>query len=408
MDYEKILKDLIAIDTAVPPGHNYEKVVDYLIPLFGRVGFETEKVAIPPGHTEGREGRVNLLCHRRYPRKPRLIFYAHMDVVPAEGWPAFQPRSEGGKVFGRGAADMKGALPALLLAFEKCAGRDLAYDVSVMVTTDEEISQASQLRFLAKHLPRMRRPLVFDLDSNFGYVSIAGLGALQMDLIVKGQSVHSGLSHLGKNAVEHAIPVLLALTKLKKKLQGRVSRVMASPETGLKMMVPRLNINMIRGGLKVNIIPDECVISIDRRLIPEENADTAYEEIIAALKAIPPSAGVEWEVANKFVIPTVPVSAGEAIEKLVAIQKEVTGRGGKYGEMGSGDLKGIAVNEWGGQEFGLGVIRTASNIHGRDEYVNLKDIEDLGEIIFRFLTGQPAAPGFSSPPKSRKPRKARN
>jgi acetylornithine deacetylase/succinyl-diaminopimelate desuccinylase-like protein len=54
--------------------------------------------------------------------------------------------------------------------------------------------------------------------------------------------------------------------------------------------------------------------------------------------------------------------------------------------MGSGDLSNIVVNEWGGKEFGLGVIRTESNIHGINEFVYKKDVEDLAEIIYRFLT----------------------
>jgi acetylornithine deacetylase/succinyl-diaminopimelate desuccinylase-like protein len=65
--------------------------------------------------------------------------------------------------------------------------------------------------------------------------------------------------------------------------------------------------------------------------------------------------------------------------------KEVAGQGGKYGEMGSGDLSNIVVNEWRAREFGLGVIRPHSNIHGNNEFVYQKDIEDLAEIIYRFL-----------------------
>jgi succinyl-diaminopimelate desuccinylase len=149
-------------------------------------------------------------------------------------------------------------------------------------------------------------------------------------------------------------------------------------------MVPRLNINMIQGGLKVNIIPDECLISVDRRLIPEEKIDQAYQEILDTLGSLP---DIQWEIKDKFVIPTVKPSRDPVTDRLSGILKQVTGEGGKYGEMGSGDLNNIVVNEWGGREFGMGVIRTASNIHGKDEYVNLKDIEDLGEIIYRFLTG---------------------
>jgi len=110
MDYTKILKDIISIDTSVPPGLNYGEVVDYLQPLFEDEGFESRKIYIPEEYAEGRKGRVNLICRRREQGKPRLIFYGHIDVVPAEGWDAFHPWVENGKIYGRGAADMKGQL----------------------------------------------------------------------------------------------------------------------------------------------------------------------------------------------------------------------------------------------------------------------------------------------------------
>lgn len=383
MDYLKILCDLIAMDTSVPPGNNYERLVDYLEPLFQKAGFETRKIAIPPADAEGREGRVNLVCHRRAGGKPRLIFYVHIDVVPAQGWRAFEPRIENGKIFGRGAADMKGAIPALLTALERAKDRELSYDVSVMVTTDEEYSQASQLRYLSQFLQPLKGAYIFDLDSSFGYVSIAGLGALQMDIRVLGKSVHSGLSHLGENAVEKAIRVANALMKLKEQVIQRESRVPAHPDTGLDRMVARLNINMVHGGLKVNIIPDECVISVDRRLIPEENVADARKEIIEALAEVK---DVRWEIVREFSIPTVLPCEDPITDKLDRILREVTGKGGKFGEMGSGDLANIVLNEWGGKEFGLGVIRPDNNIHGANEFVYQKDIEDLADIIYRFLT----------------------
>src|SRR3972149_3241046 len=102
MDYIEVLKHLIAIDTTVPPGLNYDRVVAYLEPLFIDLGFQTRQIIIPAEHAEGREGRVNLICPRRAAGKKRLIFYAHIDVVPAEGWDAFNPRLENGKIYGRG------------------------------------------------------------------------------------------------------------------------------------------------------------------------------------------------------------------------------------------------------------------------------------------------------------------
>ncbi len=381
MDYIKILEGLLSIDTTVPPGTNYDKAISYLQPLFQEVGFETLKVNIPAEHAEGREGRVNLICHRRQSSKQRLIFYAHIDVVPARGWDAFKPRVENGKMYGRGAADMKGAIPALLLALEKFKGKPLKYDTSVMITTDEEFSQASQLRYLARYLQPLAGAYVFNLDASFGYVGIAGLGALQLNIRVKGKSVHSAMSHTGENAVENAALLMNALLELKSRVVKRKSKIDAHPDTGLSKMEARLNINMIQGGLKVNIVPDECVISVDRRLIPEENLEEAKKELVDTLSSV---AGVNWELDEVFTIPTVPPLQALVVDELARLIKEVTGRSGKFGEMGSGDLPHV-VAEWGGKEFSLGAIRPDCNIHGKDEFVYLKDIEGLADIIARFL-----------------------
>lgn len=384
MNYLEVLKDLISINTTVPPGLNYDKAIDYLEPLFKELGFDTQRITIPAEYAEGREGRVNLVCHRREKGKPRLIFYGHIDVVPAEGWDAFKPRVENGKVYGRGAADMKGSIVALLSAMESLKGKRLNFDVSVMVTTDEEFHQASQLQYLRQYLEPVSGAYFFDLDSSFGYVSIAGLGELQVDIKVRGRSVHSGLAHLGENAIEKASLLIQALLDLKHKVEQRKSDVATHPDTKLDRMEGRLNINMIKGGIKVNVVPDECLISIDRRLIPEENLDDARKELLDTLTSVP---GVTWQLERVFGIPTVPPSNDPIVDELAGIIGDTIGEGNKFGEMGSGDLDHI-VATWGGRAFALGVIRPECNIHGKEEFVYLQDIEDVAKIIARFLAPQ--------------------
>jgi succinyl-diaminopimelate desuccinylase len=384
MKYVEILKDLISIDTSVPPGLNYDKAIDSLEPLFKELGFVTRRVTIPAEHAEGREGRVNLICHRRERGKPRLIFYGHIDVVPAEGWDAFKPRVANGKLYGRGAADMKGSIVALLLAMESLKGKHLDFDVSVALTTDEEFSQASQIEYLRQYLEPVPGTHFFSLDSGFGFVSIAGLGALHIDIRVKGKSVHSGLSHLGENAVEKASLLMKALLDLKHRIEERESSVPTHPDTGLKRMVARLNINMVKGGIKVNIIPDECLISVDRRLIPEETIEDARKELLDTMASVP---GVTWELERVFSIPTVPPNNDPIVDRLADIIRDTIGEGDKFGEMGSGDLSHI-VASWGSKVFGMGVIRPACNIHGKEEFVYLRDIEDAAKILARFLSPQ--------------------
>jgi len=383
MDYIKILKDLISIDTSVPPGLNYAKAVDYLQPLFQEVGFETRRFAIPKEHAEGREGRVSLICHRREPAKPRLIFYGHIDVVPAEGWDAFHARLESGRICGRGAADMKGAIVALLLGLEAVKGKTLGYDTSAMITTDEEISQASQIRYLTQFLQPVSGAALFSLDSSFGYVTIANLGLLHVDIEVKGKSVHSGLSHLGENAVEKANLLVKALLDLKNEVAQRKSEINVHPSTGLAKMEAKLNVNKMAGGLKVNIVPDRCLVSVDRRLIPEESIAEAEKELLDTLSSVE---GVSWGIERIHKIPPVPPCQHPVVDELAEVIRKVTGQTGKFGEMGSGDLPYIVTSEWGAKEFALGVIRPECNIHGKDEFVYQKDIEDLAKIISQFLS----------------------
>lgn len=384
MNYVEVLKDLISIDTTVPPGLNYDKAIDYLEPLFKESGFDTNRLIIPAEYAGGREGRVNLVCHRREKGKPRLVFYGHADVVPAEGWDAFKPRVENGKVYGRGAADMKGSIVALLLAMESLKGKRLNFDVSAMVTTDEEVSQASQIEYLRQYLEPVSGAYFFSLDSSFGYVSIAGLGTLHVDIKVTGKSVHSGLSHLGENAIEKASLLIQALLDLKQKVEQRKSDVRTHPDTKLSRMEGRLNINMIKGGIKTNIVPDECLISVDRRLIPEENLEDARKELLDTLASVP---GVTWQLERVHGIPTVPPADNPVVDRLAGAIADTIGEGNKFGEMGSGDLSHI-IATWGGKAFGLGVIRPECNIHGKEEFVYLKDIEDVARIIARFLTPQ--------------------
>jgi len=387
MDYIQVLKDLISIDTSVSPdldpSANYAKTIDYLEPKFRELGFDTQRVLIPPEHADGKGGRLNLLAHRRNHGKPRLILYTHIDVVPAQGWDAFTPKVEDGKIYGRGAADMKGGIAALLLGLEMAKEKSWGFDTSVMVTTDEEITQGSQIRYLRQFLEPTPGAYFFSLDTSFGYVQIAALGAIQMDIIVKGRSVHSGMSHLGVNAVEKASPVLNALLELKAKVAQRRSKVPVHPDTRLKVMEPRLNINMIRAGLKVNIVPDECIISVDRRLIPEENVAEAEKELLQTLSSVK---GVQWEIASNSHIDTVAPLRDPVTGQLADILKEVTGHTGQYGEMGSGDFGPIVALEWKAKLFGLGTIRADCGIHGKNEFVYQKDIEDLALVISRFVT----------------------
>jgi succinyl-diaminopimelate desuccinylase len=383
VDYRDTLRRLIEIDTSGPDADGCRRALGVLEEELASVGLSTSLVEIPASAADGLDGRAALIARRDKRGARRLIVYGHIDVVPASGWDAFHAVFRDGRIYGRGAADMKGSLCALVGALASLQHADPAYDLSAVVTMDEETQQLDQLEYLSRSLRSDDQALVLSLDGGFGYVSIANLGVLQLDIRVEGESVHSGLAHLGRNAVEGAAQLIDALLELRPEVVARRSHVPSNPETEVSFLEPRLNINRIEGGLARNVVPDTCTFSIDRRLTPEESLDGARGEILRALGGV---GGVQWSVAREFVIPPVPPCTHEAAEELARIVRDVTGSTGLYGEMMSGELPYAATRWWNGAVFGLGLIRPDSHVHGVDEYVNERDLEHLMEVLTRFLT----------------------
>lgn len=377
---EKLI-EFIKIDTTNPPGRNYREGIDFLEPLFEDVGFVTEKIKIPPKIAKD---RVNLLAHRRNPGKPRLLVYSHIDVVPADSdWEPFKPKIVEGKIFGRGVADMKGSLIAFLMAADSLKDKAWPWDATVMVTTDEETNQKRQLLYLLeKKIDGVKGAVFLGLDSTFGYVSIGGLGHINVKIVVLGKSVHSGISHLGVNAVEKSVLVLNSLMGLKKRVESRFSKIPVNPDLKIRTMQAKLNIDKINGGLKINIVPDKCVLEVDRRLLPEEKVSQAKQEIERALWPLKEKVNFRLEFIHSM---KGYGKVSPAARRLAKCVEKVLGKGNLYGVMGSGDLLTLASDfDW---EFvGCGVGRDKeSNIHGREENARVEDILKLKDILCLFL-----------------------
>ena len=119
-------------------------------------------------------------------------------------------------------------------------------------------------------------------------------------------------------------------------------------------------------------------------MIPEESIEDARKELLDTLASV---RGVTWQLERVHGIPTVPPADDPSVDRLADIVGNTIGRANKFGEMGSGDLSHIVAG-WGCKAFGLGVIRPECNIHGKEEFVYLKDIEDVAKILARFLSPQ--------------------
>lgn len=290
-----MLSDLIKIDTSIPPGKNYATMVDYLEPLLDGAGFKCERVLVPedrwkkiPLDLEG--PRVNLVG-KLGNGKPPLSIYAHMDVVPAgNGWsvPPFEGIIKDGKVYGRGAVDMKGSIPPVIVALEilRDFENEPDFDIRFCLCTDEEIGIDPGAAYLAEKgyfIP----PIIHLEGGGQGPAMVAAnSGVLHAVIRVVGREAHSGLSFTGINALEESVNVLVELKRLKETVETRKSTYPALPLRGTPSdkLTPTFNINIIRAGEKLNVVPGIATIEIDRRFLPEENLTYVKGEIIDAIE----------------------------------------------------------------------------------------------------------------------------
>jgi len=292
---EHMLLDIIRIDTSVPPGNSYPQIVEYLQPLLEGAGMSCERVVVPeerwrkiPLPLDGE--RVNLVATAST-GKPPLSIYAHLDVVPAgTGWTVepFGGVVKDGIVFGRGAIDMKGTIPPVVVAFEIIneLGLELRFEPRVLLCTDEELGIVPGALYLAEQGYFEAPILHLEGGAQSPVMFAANAGFLGATVTSTGREAHSGMSFMGINAFEEALPVIEELMELKHVVEKRQSAYLALPlpDVPSPQLTPTFNLNVVKAGDKLNVLPGLCEIQIDRRFIPEEDVDDVIQEIEAAVE----------------------------------------------------------------------------------------------------------------------------
>ena len=297
-----VMKALINIDTTVPPANTYREYVNALKPFFSDLGYIITEVQLPedlvkeiPYELEG--PRINLVASKDFGQKKDVSFYGHMDVVPApnEGeqkwrFPPFEVTMiKSGKIYGRGTSDMKGSMVCLILALQIIEKLNLTpkYNIHVLNCTDEEIGIWPGIRYLAEN--GYVKGTVFCMEGVVNPIIVVGTaGALNVIVESIGRSCHSGMNFMGVNALEETVPILVELMKLKKIVEARESKIIPGlPRFGTgekRNMTPMFNLDIIHSGTKTNIVPDLCTLTINRRVIPDENIEDVKKEIAEAIE----------------------------------------------------------------------------------------------------------------------------
>lgn len=404
-----LMKALINIDTSIPPANTYREYVDTISPFFKELGYSLEEVIVPeelvnhiPLPLEG--PRINLVATKDYGLKSYVTFYGHMDVVPApmdgkDKWrfPPFEATMiKSGKIYGRGTSDMKGAMVCLILALQIIEKLKLTpkYNLRIVNCTDEEVGFYPGVRYLAEEGYLKGTIFCMELAIN-PFIPTGAAGSLDVIVETIGKSCHSGMNFLGVNALEEMVPILNELMELKKKVEARQSKdILGLPRPGSKESVnmsPMFNLDIIRSGEKSNIVPDSCVLTINRRIIPDENYDDVKQEILEAIeRAKTKSKAIEVKTTFNYMYPALRVNPNtppiKRIKKVMSIVQNVSeDQIEMLGMAGSLDMSYVSEILNIDDIIIHGIATLGSNAHGVNETVKLKDIKTYIKELIVFL-----------------------
>jgi succinyl-diaminopimelate desuccinylase len=243
-----LTQELVRLDTRNPPGRE-QHCAEYLAPLLADCGFAVDISSFGPG-------RTNLVA--RIGEGPALMFTGHLDTVPLGAAPWTQDPFGGnivaGRLYGRGACDMKAGVAAMLVAAAAEAGSGRA--VTLVFTGGEETGAHGARALAAERLLGEARLLVVGEPTANRFIS-GHKGALWLEACCSGVTAHGSTPHLGENAVYKAARGVVAL-------EGFGFNVAPHPIMGS----PTLNVGTIAGGANINSVPDRATFTVDIRTVP--------------------------------------------------------------------------------------------------------------------------------------------
>ncbi len=325
---------------------------------------------------ETQEGRPSVVARVRGESDEAVWFDAHTDTVSAEGmeFEPFAARVDEDELYGRGAADDKGSLAAMMGALMEVAKGESRPEATVILTAsaDEEYRMRGLLEILDSGM-RARAAVVGEPTGL--EVIIAHKGVARFKVATKGTSAHSSRPEDGVNAIYHMGRLLAALEAYAKGGVGRDAHPLLGKGT--------LSVGVIRGGEYVNVVPDRCEIDVDRRLLPGEEARVAVNAVRTYLSsAVEGGMGTEL-IGPDLVVPGLDVRADhELVQAVSAAVKEVTGRAplsGMTGATHAGQLMKAGIPA---VVLGPGATGQA---HTAAEELDLNELEQAAAIYERLM-----------------------
>ena len=355
---------LIACRSLTPFDNGCQEI---LINRLQKIGFDIERI---------RCGEVDNLWARRGTSAPLVCFAGHTDVVPTgplEQWDSdpFKPEIRDDRLYGRGAADMKGSIAAFITAIEAFVAEHPGHggSIALLITSDEEGIAIDGTVKVVEALKARNEPIDYCIVGEPTCVDALGdtikngrRGSLSGTLTVKGIQGHIAYPHLAKNPIHLAAPAIAELAQ-------------AKWDEGNEYFPPTTwQISNVNGGTgATNVIPGEVMMLFNFRFSTASTVESLKARVHEILDRQNIDYDLRWELSGKpYLTPrgNLVEAIGDAIKTVTGIEPQLSTSGGTSDGRFIADICSQVV------EMGP---RNAT-IHKINEYVEVKDLEQLPEI----------------------------
>lgn len=370
-DAVALLRELVQVDSRNPslaagaPGE--QRVANALAATLRAWGIAAEI-------TDAAPGRPNVIAIVRGSGGGKsLLFNGHLDVVGVEGMThaPFEALEKDGRIYGRGACDMKGGVAAMCAAAARVQGK-LRGDLIVAAVADEEWRSAGTSALLASGV---RADAAIVTEPTRLRIMPAHKGFAWIEVRVAGRAAHGSRWDIGVDAIRHAGLLLAELDRVdSEELPRRTHPLLGRPS---------LHAGEVQGGLGLSTYPDRCVVKIERRTIPGETADDARREVEAACNAVRsrrPDFNAEVELS--FAQPPSDVAVEAPVVR--ALSEALRARQLSAEPAGMSAWTDAALLNAAGVPaicFGPGDMGLA---HAAEEYIECREVEQATDVLESF------------------------
>jgi acetylornithine deacetylase len=197
-----------------------------------------------------------------------LLLNGHMDTVGVAGMAEpFVPRLDDGRLYGRGAGDMKGSIAASMLATAEAARRGLSGDVILTAVADEEVASVGTEAVAAS----LRADAAIVTEPTDLQIVIAHRGWVHLEIETEGRAAHGGRPDLGIDAIAKMGRVLVGIEELDRRLRADPTHALLGSGS--------VHASLVEGGQEYSSYPARCVLQAERRTIPGESVESVVGEI---------------------------------------------------------------------------------------------------------------------------------